>query len=166
MHPAGVTVYLVSCVSLKREEQCQACDLYVSDLFRKARRFVEASGCPWFILSAEYGLVTPDQVIAPYERTLNTMGVAARREWAKLVAAQLTDAVPNLSRVVFLAGERYREFLARHLEGRGVEVSVPMRGLRIGEQLSWLAQHSPDSADAESRSQAERQSPTKKGTPP
>ena len=166
MHPAGVTVYVVSCVNLKREEQCQACDLYVSDLFRKARRFVEASGYPWFILSAEYGLVTPDQVIAPYERTLNTMGVAARREWAKRVAAQLADAVPDLSRVVFLAGERYREFLARHLKGRGVEVSVPMRGLRIGEQLSWLAQHSPNGADAERRSQAERHSPTKKGTTP
>ena len=40
--------------------------------------------------------------------------------------------------MVFLAGERYREFLARHLASRGVEVSVPMEGLRIGEQLSWL----------------------------
>jgi hypothetical protein len=48
--------------------------------------------------------------------------------------------------VVFLAGERYREFLARHLASRGVEVSVPMEGLRIGEQLSWLGQHSPQLA--------------------
>ena len=166
MHLVDVTIYLVSCVSLKREQKCQARDLYVSDLFRKARWFVEASGCPWFILSAEYGMVTPDQVIAPYERTLNTMGVAARREWAKRVAAQLADAVPDLSRVVFLAGERYREFLARHLEGRGVEVSVPMQGLRIGEQLSWLAQHSPDGADAKPRSQAEQYSLTKQGTTP
>ena len=77
-------------------------------------------------------------MIAPYERTLNTMGVADRRAWAARVAAQLAEAVPDLSRVVFLAGERYREFLARHLADRGVEVSVPMEGLRIGEQLSWL----------------------------
>jgi hypothetical protein len=143
MQPNGPTVYLVSCVSQKRDQACEARDLYVSDLFRKARRFAEASGCPWFILSAEYGLVTPGQVIVPYERTLNTMGVADRRAWAKQVASQLAEAVPDLSRVVFLAGERYREFLARHLESHGVEVSVPMEGLRIGEQLSWLGQHSP-----------------------
>jgi hypothetical protein len=143
IQPNGPTVYLVSCVSRKREQACDARDLYISDLFCKARRFAEASGCPWFILSAEYGLVAPGQVIAPYERTLNTMPAADRRAWGELVAAQLAEVVPELSRVVFLAGERYREFLARHLTNRGVEVSVPMEGLRIGEQLSWLRQHSP-----------------------
>ncbi|MDA0840860.1 MAG: hypothetical protein O2857_24075 [Planctomycetota bacterium] len=146
MQPNGPTVYLVSCVSQKREQACAARDLYVSDLFRKARRFAEASGCPWFILSAEHGLVVPGQVIAPYERTLNTMQAADRRAWSERVDAQLAEAVPDLSRVVFLAGERYREFLAWHLASRGVEVSVPMEGLRIGEQLSWLGKHSPQPA--------------------
>lgn len=139
----GPTVYLVSCVSRKREHACAARDLYVSDLFRKARRVAEASGCPWFILSAKHGLVAPGQEIAPYERTLNTMPVAGRLAWGEHVAAQLAEAVPNLSRVVFLAGERYREFLAKHLASRGVEVSVPMEGMRIGEQLNWLAKQSP-----------------------
>ena len=143
MQPNGPTVYLVSCVSKKREQACAARDLYVSDLFRKARRFAEASGYPWFILSAEHGLVAPDQVIAPYERTLNTMRAADRCAWGERVAAQLAEAVPDLSRVVFLAGERYREFLARHLASRGVEVSVPMEGLGIGQQLSWLGHHTP-----------------------
>ena len=30
---------------------------------------------PWFILSAEYGLVPPDQVTSRYEQTLNTKPV-------------------------------------------------------------------------------------------
>jgi hypothetical protein len=141
MPPAGATVYLISCVSQKREQGCAARDLYVSDWFCKARRYAEASGCPWFILSAEYGLVPPDQVVAPYERTLNTMAVADRRAWAERVARQLAEAVPDLARVVFLAGKRYREFLAQYLTGWGVAVSVPMAGLRIGEQLRWLGQH-------------------------
>jgi hypothetical protein len=80
-------------------------------------------------------------VIAPYERTLNTMPVAERRAWAERVAQQLAEAAPDLARVVFLAGGRYREFLARHLTDRGVAVSMPMEGLRIGEQLRWLGQH-------------------------
>jgi len=141
--PASATVYLVSCVSQKRERECAARDLYVSDWFCKARRYAEASGCPWFILSAEYGVVPPNRIIAPYERTLNTMRVADRRAWAERLARQLAEAVPDLSHVVFLAGERYREFLALHLANRGIAVSVPMEGLRIGEQLSWLGDHSP-----------------------
>ncbi len=146
MQPSDTTVYLVSCVSQKREQASAARDLYSSDLFCKARRYAEASGCRWFILSAEHGLVTPDQVISPYERTLNSMPVVERREWAERVAEQLLAVMPELSCVVFLAGERYREFLARHLVSRKIAVSVPMEGLRIGEQLRWLGQHSPQSA--------------------
>ena len=136
-------VYLVSCVSQKRDQASPARDLYISDWFVKARRYIEASAKPWFILSAEYGLLAPDQVVAPYERTLNTMDVANRRAWAKRVLNQLTDAAPELMEVVFLAGKRYREFLAQPLMQCGVTVSIPMEGLRIGEQLSWLAQHLP-----------------------
>ena len=141
MQPNGLTVYLVSCVRKKRERACAARDLYVSSWFGKARRFVEASQRPWFILSAKYGLVPPDQVIAPYEQTLNTMRAPDRRAWGERVGAQLAEAVPELARVVFLAGARYREFFAPHLAGRGVEVSVPMEGLAIGKQLSWLERH-------------------------
>ncbi|MDH5700233.1 MAG: hypothetical protein OEZ41_09765 [Nitrospirota bacterium] len=135
------TVYLVSCVSQKQAESALGRELYVSVWFRKAQDYVEALGCPWFILSAEYGLVSPDQVIAPYEKTLNAMLVSARRQWAIRVLAQLDEVVPNLSQVVFLAGKRYREFLEGHLRNHNIGVSVPMDGLRIGEQLSWLSRN-------------------------
>lgn len=141
MNGDELPVYLVSCVSQKRMEPSLGRDLYISVWFRKAHDYIQAVGCPWFILSAEYGLVSPDQVIAPYEKTLNTMPVASRRQWAKEVLVQLDEAVPNLSRVVFLAGKRYREFLEGHLGNHKVRVSVPMEGLRIGEQLRWLSQH-------------------------
>jgi hypothetical protein len=138
-------VYLISCVSQKRQRKCHARELYVSTWFLKARCYAEASGYPWFILSAEYGLVTPSQIITPYELTLNSMPIAERRTWAERVYNQLDETVPGLSNVVFLAGKRYREFLTGYLIDRGVEVSVPMEGLRIGEQLSWLGRHSPPS---------------------
>lgn len=134
-------VYLVSCVSKKKSRPAPARDLYVSDWFVKARTYVEATGCTWFILSAEYGLVNPDQIIEPYEKTLNTMPVSERRKWADRVALQLAEVVPTARHVVFLAGQRYREFLKDRFHQQGIEVEVPMEGLRIGEQLSWLAEH-------------------------
>lgn len=112
--------------------------MYVSDWFIKARKVAEASVDRWFILSAKYGLVNPDQMIAPYNQTLNKMPIVERRNWADKVFGQLTDAAPDLTHLVVLAGKRYREFLIPHLKGKGIRVTIPMEGLGIGKQLSWL----------------------------
>ena len=137
-----MVVYLVSCVSVKQSCAAPAADPYISPWFKKAKLFVERQGGTWWILSAKHGLTNPRAVIDPYEQTLNTMGVAARRAWAKQVANGLRTVVANGDTVVFLAGVRYREFLLEPLAEMGVHVSIPMHGLKIGEQLAWLDAHS------------------------
>ena len=131
-------LYLVSCVKTKRSEPAEAKDLYISDWFRKARAYVELRGCPWRILSAKYGLVDPETVIEPYERTLKTMLAAERRNWARQVLTQLEPNLAGLGSVIFLAGLDYRQYLEPELRARGLEVCVPMARLRQFEQLSWL----------------------------
>jgi hypothetical protein len=141
-HPARLTrvetLCLVSCVGAKRTRPALAKDIYQSDWFVKARAYAESFGSCWFILSAKYGLVGPDEVIEPYDMTLNTMGVAERRNWSRQVEQQMDERMPNADRIVVLAGQRYREFLVEYLARRARTVDVPMAGLRIGEQLSWL----------------------------
>lgn len=132
------TVYLISCVKTKQTFPCRAKDLYVSELFAKARNYAEASNAPWFILSAEYGLLSPEQVVDPYERTLNKMRKEERDAWAQKVLLQIEAELPAIKRVVFLAGNKYREGLIPALRSRGIEVCVPMEGLKIGQQLGWL----------------------------
>lgn len=139
LEDAGQTVFLVSCVSEKRGSQCPARDLYISDWFTKVRKYVESRRGVWFILSAEHGLLSPDRIVGPYERSLNTMTALQRRDWADRVVVQMAEAMPRPARVIFLAGAEYREHLAGHLVRNGVTVDVPMEGLRTGEQLSWLA---------------------------
>ena len=133
-------LYLVSCVGQKRDRPSVAKDLYTSVWFHKARAFVEGTGSPWYILSAEHGLLDPDRMVEPYEKTLNAMGVGERRHWAQRVFSQLELAGVADSRLSLLAGQRYREFLLERLRGIGVEVEVPMAGLGIGEQLRWLGE--------------------------
>ena len=137
-YPGGKALWLVSCVKTKRSSPCRAEDLYSSDWFVKARAYAERQDCPWRILSAKYGLVRPETVIAPYEKTLNTMGAAERREWAGRVLAQLEPELAGIDAVVFLAGQSYREFLEGPLRNRGLDVRVPMERLSQGRQLSWL----------------------------
>ena len=134
------SIHLVSCVSIKSEHPCPAGMLYRSPWFEKARAYVIDQGGPWYILSAEHGLVHPDTVIEPYERTLNTMGVHARRAWAERVKGQIRNEAFSPELFVVLAGQRYREFLLDFLKGRSQSVVVPMEGLGIGHQLRWLTQ--------------------------
>lgn len=134
----GTELYLVSCVKTKGPKPTPAKDLYASPWFRKARAYAEKTAHPWHILSAQYGLVHPERVIRPYEKTLKTMPVAKRRAWAETVLADLEPSLTGVGTVVFLAGQVYREFLAPALRDRGLTVHVPMAGLSQGRQLSWL----------------------------
>jgi Family of unknown function (DUF6884) len=113
-------------------------DLYISDWFVKARHYVEVTRSPWFILSARYGLIPPDLIVAPYERTLNTMRAQERRSWAEQVKAKMETSLPAVERIVVLAGLRYREYLMDYLRQRARTVEVPMEGLSIGRQLHFL----------------------------
>lgn len=130
-------MYLVACGKQKRSEAAPAASLYRSDWFQKARAYVEARNCPWYILSAAHGLLHPAQIIEPYELSLSAMTAAERRAWGEKVGAQLDEALGRRPRtVIFLAGRLYRQPLSPWVGGRA---RVPMRGLGIGQQKAWLA---------------------------
>lgn len=131
-------IALVSCVRSKQASAAPAEDLYTSVLFRGLRRYAKTNAQAWYILSAEHGLLTPSRVIAPYERTLNTMRMADRLEWAARVQGQLLQVLPPRAEVILLAGQRYREKLVPFLRDRGFCVSVPLAGLSFGRQLQRL----------------------------
>ncbi len=132
------TIYLVSCVSRKQDGSHQAKELYTSDWFVKARALVEKTNEPWYILSAEYGLVNPETEIPNYNKTLNNMSVNERRRWASQVLNDLQSIIKTGDKVIFFAGQRYREFLIDPLIAMGVTVEIPMFGLQIGKQLQWM----------------------------
>lgn len=134
---APITVVLVACVSLKRKSAQRAKDLYVSDWFKKARRFAEANGDSWFVLSARHGLVEPEELIEPYNYTLNGKRKADRQSWAQRTATVLRKRIPPKSRIIILAGLNYREHLIPLLDDRYF-ITTPLIELGIGEQLAFL----------------------------
>ena len=122
----------------KRASAAAAGELYTSQLFRSLRAYAVSHADRWYILSAEHGLLAPDRVIPPYERTLNTMSKSERIAWAERVQRQLMEVLPPAADVIVLAGARYREGLVPFLRKRGFTVAVPLGGLSIGRQLQWL----------------------------
>ncbi len=131
-------VALVSCVKSKRTTATPAKDLYISALFHGLRRYAEVNADAWYILSAEHGLLNPEQIVEPYEKTLNKMGSRQRVEWAEEVQRRLLRVLPEGAEVIVLAGQRYREHLVSFLRDRGFSVSIPLEGLSFGRQLRAL----------------------------
>lgn len=129
------TIALVSCVKTKLPHAARAEELYVSPLFRALSAYAKAHSDRWYILSAEHGLLSPDEVVHPYEKALLHMRSDERRRWAAGVAGELKVILPPQCAVVFLAGQRYREHLEPLLREGGHPVGVPFRGMRMGEQL-------------------------------
>lgn len=131
-------VGLVGCASTKLRRPAPARELYVSQLFKKASAYAEATCDRWYILSAKHGLVHPDAVLEPYDVKLgaNTRGQEPIHNWADRVRKQLAaelDGVPGVDLVV-LAGVQYQT-VVRPCQW---PFEIPMAGLGIGQQLGFL----------------------------
>lgn len=136
---AAVRVGLVGCVKTKTPFAAPAKDLYVSPLFRGRRSYVEWTCDRWFILSAKHGLVSPDQVVEPYEETLVGKSVSEKRVWAESVMTNLENTI-EIDGTIFEihAGAEYRNFgLVSGLRQRGAAVEVPTAHLSQGRQLAF-----------------------------
>lgn len=131
---------LIACTKSKLSRPAPARELYsASDLFRKASAYCDAHLDGWFVLSAKYGLVEPDRILAPYDMTLKTMPTPERRLWGTQVAEQLR----RLGEVTLEAhaGAAYVQPL---LEA-GVALEEPLRGLPIGQRKRWYVDRLRDS---------------------
>ena len=95
-----------------------------------------------FILSAAYGLLHSNEIVAPYDRALNRMRKSDRIRWAEHVERQLLAALPKDAEVLILAGIRYRDHVAPFLQSHGFLISIPLKGKSIGRQLQWLKMES------------------------
>ena len=149
--PTNRDVLLVTCVKTKQGYPCAAKDLYISPLFKKQRYYAEQCAVPWFILSAEHGLVAPDEWLAPYERYLPDTPAAYRKAWAAWVVARLELLVgPLAGKVIEVhAGADYLETIKPHVETRGATVIDPLNGLSHGRRLAWYGTAEPARAVAE-----------------
>lgn len=132
------TVCLVACTSRKGDQPATAEFIYRSPLFSAARSYAERRADQWFILSAKHGLLSPEDVIAPYNESLLNQSEAQRQAWAAGVHRAFGARVPPGGRVIFLAGSAYRSYLAPAFESEDRETAAPMSALGIGSQVAWL----------------------------
>jgi len=136
-------IVLVGCVKSKLSHAAPAKELYTSALFRKERAYAETAGELWFILSAEHGLVAPDEVLQPYELRLSATPSSYRQDWGVRVVQHLQDTAGPLGgkTVEVHAGSAYVEPIRVGLMQAGAYLLEPLAGLALGERLAWYGSH-------------------------
>lgn len=68
--------------------------------FQLSRLDAELSGSEWFVLSAEHGLLAPNEWVSPDSRTLADLDPSYRVAWASWVAARLQSMVGPLDGMI------------------------------------------------------------------
>ena len=137
-------VILIGGTKTKQAFPAPARELYTGPLFRRARAYAEQSGAPWFILSAEHGVLRGEAIVEPYDCAQGDQSARARQQWALLTVCQLEELVGSLTgkRIEVHIGSKYATPLRRLLSERGATVTLPLAGLPLGRRLSWYGQHS------------------------
>ena len=89
----NIKIALISCTKLKQFYPCEAQEMYLlSQLFKKASYYIKRQNYDkWFILSAKYGLLNPNDIIEPYDLTLNNMKSEDIKKWSQKVFNQLIN---------------------------------------------------------------------------
>lgn len=131
-----IKIGLVGCSKTKLSTPAPARHLYQGQLFKKSAIYCEMVYDGLIILSAKYGALYPETVVAPYDVTITDMNAKQAQEWAIKTAGQL-ESMCNENTIFFIhAGKRY-QIIEEHLH-RCVVVATPTGG--IGSKLKWYNQ--------------------------
>ena len=133
-----MSVGIIACGKNKLNYPAQAQDMYIGELFKKSRKYVEKTHDRWFIASAKYCFLEPNMLIKPYEKTLNTMSKNDVQIWSQFFVKDVILNVKKSEEIYFYAGNEYRKYVIPALQQEGYIIHVPMQSLGIGQQLKWL----------------------------
>jgi hypothetical protein len=105
---------------------------YTGSPFKVNREFAERFGDNWMVLSAKYGLITPDfELPEPYNVTFkrlatNPISAADVRVQVETIGAEA------YTRIIGLGGKEYRQVLSYAFEHWQDSLVFPFAGLPIG----------------------------------
>lgn len=86
-------------------------------------------------MSAKYGLLEPNDLIKPYELTLNKMSVDERKKWTEKVITQLKSKNVSFNqKAIFLCGNKYNQFL----KNKFIEYETPLSNMGFGYQIQYM----------------------------
>ena len=132
------TIILISCGAKKEKTPQKAEDLYIGGYFKKALLYAKylsnKNDAEIFILSAKHGVLELNEIIKPYDLTLNGKNEKYKKAWSYKVIKQLQCKIQKTDKIIFLAGENYIKYLKTYYKN----YEEPLKGLSIGKRLKFI----------------------------
>lgn len=112
-------------------------DAYVSAYFRLSRAFAEKYGTGWAILSAKYGIISPDFIIhQDYDVSFKTNPFSPIES---KFSRQLVDMrIETYDSAIFLGGQSYYKKLQKAFMDFNLPLQSPLAHLFIGQRMRLL----------------------------
>lgn len=113
-------IIFLQCVGMKKQHSCKAQDMYTSPFFKKSLKYAkQLKPDKILILSAKYGVLTLNQTISPYNKTLKEMSKHKQKVWSIMVVKQLKKMDINFNeKTIFLAGKQYIQYLTPYFKNK------------------------------------------------
>lgn len=130
-------IYIVGCGKQKLTHRSYVKDMYTGSLFKAAYKYAEkrAQKQNIFIISAKYGLISINTVIAPYNEK---MGINASITAEKVREQALNFGIINQP-ITILASKKYCDFLGGIFTN---QITLPLKGLALGYSIQFLKRNS------------------------
>lgn len=128
-------VAIIACSSTKHpKHNVEAQNLYAGWTFESFKKLAQKEE-RWYIVSAKYGLLRPNDKISVYDFMINQMTKTERILWGKKVIISLASEC-DLANDTFIlyCPESYHKHFASYLKNK----ETPVKGLGIGEQRQYL----------------------------
>lgn len=139
-----VRVGLVSCAKTKRDHAAKCRELYKSPLFVASLEHAERVSDETFVISAAHGLLSLDEIVAPYDRTLRELSKKERLAWGSRVVGSIEARFARLPlELLVLAGLEYAAPIRAAALSRAWTFEAPLARKSIGQRLAWLKAHVP-----------------------
>ncbi len=131
------TVVLISCGKTKKNLQCKAENMYISNRFQLAKEYSTRISSNWFIISAKYGLLEPEREIKPYDVWLGNFSNVEKQAWCDKVKKSL-HGFSRKTKFVILLNDLYAQVLIQLILETGHEFSWPIRNMESDEVENYF----------------------------
>ncbi len=95
----------------------------------------------WFILSAKYGLIEPENKISPYDIKIDDLKDEAKNKWVKEVSKKLKLIIDKDQPIVFLGDSKYFEDISIILRKTNITTFIPFKHISHNHRVDWLSQN-------------------------
>lgn len=133
---------------LDTDEAVPAKDLYTSNYFALKREYAEVTCDGWFIVSAEHGVLQPDNEIEPYDTTITDLSDYELGKWSVRTSNEISNALSfwnAYKSAVVLMGSSYAEHIEEWAFSTTRKVERPFKETSgIGEQMGLLRREIDD----------------------